>query len=208
MSLIRVYTTLAQTLIRKLGDSGGPPSGRVDEELNRIIAWAKDAPRCIGRNFAIAGSAAGAPGALTSLHSFPLPANSLATNGDWVRATHSGVLAPTAANNKRLLESFGGQTVHDTTLLDVDGGVGWKTVAEYIRLSATSVYASMSIVFGFVQINGAGANGGNGGRIIVASLNLTVANLNSNPMTILTQGQGTTLNDVTQNGSIIELCQQ
>lgn len=202
MSLTRVYTTLAQTLIRKLGDAGGPPSARVDEELNRIIAWAKDSPRRIHVNTATVGNVGGGT---DSLHSFSLPANTLATNGDYLRVWYGGRLAANA-NSKTVPILFGGQTVTSPAAIVLNNR-HWAYEIMYTRLTSTTVRASLQSVWGSTSSPDGGA-AGVGGRAFSINIDLTVSDLAANATTLLAQGAGTADNDITQNLSIIELVQQ
>lgn len=204
MSLAREHDPLGNVIIRKIGDAGGPRSDWVADEIDNLIAWAKDAPRCIHRDTSTVGNVGVG---LDNLHSFSLPANSLATNGDWLRVTYAGNLA-TNDNNKRLVTSLDAQTVEDTGLIDIDQG-WWRVEGTYTRLSATSVFAEQHIVFGFLsQLDGTAAQSGSSQRHIARNGTLTVSNLTSNAVTVLVQAEATANNDVTQNLSIIELCQQ
>ena len=212
MSLVRIHSPLSQLIIRQLGDGGGPRADQVSAELDSLIAWAKDAPRCIHRNITTVGTVTTG---LDSLHSFSLDTpNRLLTNGDWVRVTYAGNLA-TNDNQKRLQTSFDAQVLENTGLIDIDQG-WWRVEGTYTRLSATTVFAEQQIVFGFLnQLDGAAAQAGSSQRHIARNAVLTVANLTSNAVTLLVQaetdgvagGVGGT-NDITQNLSIIELCQQ
>lgn len=215
MGLTRIYSGLAglgQLIIRNLGDSGGPPAGRVSEELDRIIAWARLSPRIISASFTQIGNVGTG---LDNLHSFSLAANSLATNGDFVKGTYSGLFT-TNDDDKRLVFSIDGQVILDTALLDIDLGVstlvGWTGWVVYGRTSATSVAATAHISLEQVFVDGAGAitalpsNGG----FFNKYNNLTVSNLTSNAVTLLVQGESATAtnNNVDQRMSIYELYQQ
>lgn len=207
MSLARIYsgvTGLGQTIIRKLTDVGGPPASRVSEELDNIIAWAKDAPRCIHRNITGTGNVGTG---LDSLHSFSLPANSLATNGDWVRFTYSGAFA-TNDNDKRIRVSIDNQTLEDPGLFDFDAGL-WRVTGEYVRTTATTVRGICLTTFGEALVMDEGVVAGTPDIIyVVRDTSLTVANLNSNAVTMLVQAEGTANDDIVQTISVIELCQQ
>jgi len=204
VSLARTNSPLGKLIIRNIGDVGGPRSDLVDAELDNIIAWAKNSPRVIKVDVSVVGNVGAG---LDSLHSFSLPANSLATNGDWVRFRYCGNCA-TNDNDKRLQTSIDAQVLENTGLIDIDQG-WWRVEGTYTRLSATSLFAESCISFGFLnQLDGAAAQAGSSLRLISRNANLTVANLNSNAVTMLVQAEATANNDVTQNLSIIELYQQ
>src|SRR5262245_28344898 len=99
MSLVRQHNPLGNVIIRNIGDAGGPRSDWVADEINNLIAWAKDAPRVIHRNTATTGTVGTG---LDNLHSFSLPAGSLASDGDFVEFIYGGILA-TNDNQKRIV---------------------------------------------------------------------------------------------------------
>ena len=54
MALARLFTTLGDLIIRRLGDTGGPPSSRVSSELDGIITYINDnLPVCLYTNTGI-----------------------------------------------------------------------------------------------------------------------------------------------------------
>ena len=139
-----------------------------------------------------------------ALHTFTLPANSLRSNGDYLRVRYSGKFASNN-NDKRILITFDAQTASDTTLADFDLG-DWIYDLTYIRLSSTTVRVAINNAVGFVSF----FNGAAGGSGVVGGSNtqsITVANLNSNAVTLLVSAEATADNDVTQNLSILELVQ-
>ena len=146
---------------------------------------------------------------LDNLHSYSLAAASLATNGDYLRVTYAGLFTAND-DNKRLVITFDGQTVEDTGLIDIDGQQGWKVIVEYTRLSATSVLASAAILYGHLQFDSAGVSSGTGGRYISRVATLTTANLTTNAVTLLVQGESATAtnDNIQQKLSIVELVQR
>lgn len=149
---------------------------------------------------------------LDSLHSFSLPAGSLAADGDYVKAEYSGIFAQND-NQKRVAVSFGGTSYIDTGGRDVDGNVadaGWVATGTIIRLSSTSVKVRGTIIAQFFDITSADVASGNtiGGYTFVFNRSITgLSNLNSNAITMLVQGEATANNDVVQNLSLIEVTQ-
>ncbi len=167
-------------------------------------------PICIHRNTTVVGNFGAG---LDSLHSFSLPAGSLAVNLDYLTAHYAGFFAAND-NNKRVNGSFGGVAYEALgAAIDLDGGAdtGWTMTVKITRLSSTSV--SVSSVFS-TQIIGADSaaavnSGGIGGIVITRNKTITgLSDLGANAMTMLVQGEGTSDNDVVQNQSIIELCRQ
>jgi hypothetical protein len=161
----------------------------------------------IPKNIHVNTSAVGNVGTgLDSLHSFSLPAGSLANNGDYLRVSYSGKFASND-DDKRVVISFGGVTVADTSLADFDLG-DWTLDILYIRLSSTSVRMAMLNTLGFINF----LNGAAGGTGVAAATNVDatgLSNLNSNAQTMLVQGESATAtnNNVVQNLSVIELTQ-
>jgi hypothetical protein len=212
-TLERVHDGLGPLIIRKLGDVGGPRSDRVEDELDSIISFINDlvdgtgvianVPRCIHRDTdAIGNVGAG----LDSLHTFDLPAGSLATDGDYLRVRYAGTFA-TNDNDKRIQISVDGQAVRNTTALDFDLGE-WVEDITYIRLTSTTIRATLSEKLGFLNLLG-GAAGGSGFHAGI-SIDITVSNLDSNDVTLLVEAEssGAASDDIVQNLSIIELTQQ
>lgn len=141
---------------------------------------------------------------LDSLHSFSLPAAFLAANGDSVRAKYGGLFV-TNDNNKRIVISFAGQTVHDPGLFDQDAG-SWSYDIEYLRVSDTSVRFSLLATWNAITVDGAQVVGGNGLTLGVTGT-ITVADLDVNASTMLVQAEGTATDDIIQNFSIIDVTQ-
>lgn len=207
MALARVFTNLGSLIIKKLRDTGGPPSDRVSQELDNIIAWAKLSPRCIHRNTSTVGNVGVG---LDTLHTFSLPAGSLAVNGDYLNVWYGGDFA-TNDNDKRLTFSFGGTGYEDTGARDLDVNVGWTFMARIIRLSSTSVLVSHLLCANLMGVTGADVLVGfaTGAYSFARNTPITgLADLGANATTMLVQGEATANDDVFQNLSIIELTQQ
>lgn len=146
-------------------------------------------------------------GGLDTLHTYTLPANTLSTNGDWIRAVYGGNFAGNDTD-KRVNASFGGQVYEGGGVVDIDGG-NWRLEAEFVRLTSTTVRITSIITYGGVSINSANAVGafGIGYQSIARITDVTVANLNSNTMVMAVQGEGAANNDVVQNLSIVQATQ-
>lgn len=205
MSLVRSHSPLRKLIIRILGDVGGPRIDDVDDELNTIFAWAKDAPRCLVRDFPSTpvGNVNAGP---DTLHTFTLPSGSLATNGDWLRVRYAGLFAGDN-DTKTIVVQFDGQTV--SNLAEAQAPVAWTYDIIYGRVSATSVRYSSAISWGRLRFPNAGALTDEG--LFTAEQGvITVANLNSNGVILLLQGgdAGSETNDVQYSQAVIELCQQ
>jgi hypothetical protein len=138
---------------------------------------------------------------LQTLRSFPLPINSLRTNGDYFKARFGGVVGSND-DNKRIAFSYDGTALLDTGLVDWDG-FGYVLEVTVIRADSTHVNTLTSIILGNVNIDSAGGIASNGAKLEVASSNnLVVANLNSNPTILLLQGESATATNSNVNNNI------
>lgn len=201
---------MGQLIIRQLGDTGGPPSDRVSQELDNIIAWAKDAPRNIKRDFSTVNSAGVGPDVL---HTFTLPAGSLATNGDYLNVWYAGAFAAND-RDKFVQAQFDGTSYEAGGVLDIDGATGWIIDVRIARISATSVLVSHNITMNALfadSTNAVNTFGLSGLSFTRNSGAFAVANLNSTGVVMRVRSvvaAGAAAADVFQNMSIIELCQQ
>lgn len=152
---------------------------------------------------------------LDSLHSFNLPANSLASNGDYLLVDYAGFFAAND-RNKQVALSFGGQGYEDGGAgIDLDGASnnGWRAIVRIMRVSDTTVRVSSGYIAQFGVFDSAGAVNtfATGGAFFTRNYTLTVSSLAANAQTMLVQGGATdgspADNDVVQNLSIIQLCQ-
>ena len=210
MSLIRTNSPLNKLIIRNIGDVGGPRSDLVDAELNNIIAWARLSPRVIQVDTSIVNSTGAGP---DTLHTFSLPANSLATNGDFVEVEYSFLFAAND-NDKGIRATFGGTEYARRGLgaTDIDGIVGGIIRATIVRLSATSAHASSVMVANAMfadSLNVFTGTSANGGITIGSSVAITgLADLAANATTMTGQSLGVAAADVSQRLSVIKLFQQ
>jgi len=213
MSLARLFsgaTGLGQLIIRQLGDVGGPPTDRVSQELDNIIAWAKASPRCIKRDTTKVDSAGVGPDVL---HTFSLPANSLQTDGDYLSVWYAGAFS--VSNRDKFVQAqFDGTDYENGGVFDFDASTGWAMFNRIIRLDSTHVRVSNVLIANLVSVNSANvASSQNIGGFIITrnSASIATANLNSNAVTMRVRSvvaAGAAAADVFQNLSIIELTQQ
>ena len=211
MALARVFpgTGLGETLIRKLGDAGGPVSSRVSQELDNLIAWVQFAPRRIHFNTSIVGNVGAG---LDVLHTFSLDTpNRLLTDGDELIVWYGG---NTTANDtdKRVNAFFGGTAYEGAAVTDIDLGIGWTIAARIIRLSSSSVRVSHTYMhnalIGDSTASPSNVNTSGGGTFLVSRSNdITGLTLNG-AITMEVKGEGAADNDVKQNFSSIWLIQQ
>jgi hypothetical protein len=145
------------------------------------------------------------------LHTFSLPANSLATNGDYLSLWYAGGFA--AVNRDKWVQAqFDGTSYEGGGVFDFDLNTGWAMAARITRTDATHVTVSHILMQNLLEITAANvATSLNaGGAIISRDSNFAVANLNSNAITMRVRSvvaAGAAAGDVFQNLSIIELCQ-
>ena len=210
MGLARVVSVLGQVIIRNIGDSGGTLRRDVESELDSIIAWAKLSPRVIKVDTSTVNSTGAGP---DTLHTFSLPANSLATDGDFVEVEY-GFLFAANDNDKGIQGTFGGTEYARRGLgaTDLDGVVGGVIRATIARLSTTSVIVSSTMVANVLIADSAGAftgTSGNGGIAFGSCVAITgLSNLTSNATTMSGRSLGVAASDVTQRLSVIKLFQQ
>lgn len=148
---------------------------------------------------------------LDTLHTFTLPANSLATNGDYLTVHYAGVYAANSASTKRVVINFGGVVVSAPGLTDITNCT-WNYDIRYVRITSTSVLASITFNWGNISSSEAAPAvlGPTGSFHACSSASIAVADLVANPQIMSVQGEsgaGTT-DDVVQNLSIIEISQQ
>lgn len=210
MSLARLHNPLGSVIIRNIGDNGGPRSDWVAEEIDNIIAWAKTSPRRIGFNFSTVGNVGTG---LDTLHTFTLPAASLATDGDELHCYLGGFFS-TSTDTKRLVFSVDGTQILNTSLLPM-ATFGWWAHMWIARVTSTTVNAEIALNYGQVLVSAVpGLLGTAPGGLLVRHFNgQAVANLTSNGIVILVQGETNPAgagasNDVNQNFSSFYLTQQ
>jgi hypothetical protein len=148
---------------------------------------------------------------LDPLQSVVVPANSLNADNDFLDIIQSGSYANTAVS-KRLAFTIDGQSIHDTGLIAIGNagaGAEWIAITRIIRVSATSVRSIFFLSIGNTQhIQAATAIVATAGGVKVSRESVqTVANLNSNPVTILVSGEATNNNDIIQDITMVGLTQ-
>jgi hypothetical protein len=145
------------------------------------------------------------------LHTFSLPANSLRNNGDYLSVWYGGNFAANA-RGKSVQAQFDGQDYEAAGVTDIQAALGWAMAVRIARLTATTVQISHFLLENALGINVAGVatSYATGGNVFTRSTGLTVANLNSNAITMRVRSVvavGAAPGDVFQNLSIIELVQ-
>lgn len=157
----------------------------------------------IAKDFTLQQSAAGAPGAVTDLHSVTIPAGALKPN-DFFDVYYGGFFNVNN-NDKNLVTEFAGQSSETTGLFDVDD-LGWQFHIRYGVFDTTTIAYAMTLLAGLVQADSTPTLvGGFGGRCISRGGILTVANIDSNASVIRVRGQGTALGDVSKRVAIVNL---
>jgi hypothetical protein len=182
-------------------NNGGPPPLPVPVPI-------KGYPLTLEINTTTVGTVGGGP---DNLHSYTLPAGSLAANGDRVKARYSGKMGNND-NNKQIIGKFGGTTYTQMALSDLDSAtLGWNLEAEIVRLSSSSVRVSYTLICNLLGVDGANSPNTltNGFYAESSDFDVTsLPDLGSNDTVMLVQGNGTADNDVTQKYSSIELIQR
>lgn len=211
MSLARIHNPLRKWLVKRLGDAGGPRADDVDAELDNLIAWAKDAPRCIHTDVSKVDSSGAGPDVL---HTFSLPAGSLATNNDYLNVWYAGAFS--VSNRDKFVQAqFDGTSYENGGGFDFDSSTGWILFNRIIRIDSTHVRITHMLMANLLSINSANAPSSlniGGFAITRNNASIAVANLNSNAITmrvrsVVSSGVPAAA-DVFQNLSIIELRQQ
>jgi len=168
-----------------------------------IVGYAKN----ISTRFDQVGNVGAGP---DDLHSITINANTLAANNDLLVA-HQGGNFTANNNDKKLIGKFGGQTFFDTSLLDIDGAVGWNTFYRIVRMTATTARVSGIMIINFKAIDSGNALDGFANSFLGYSFNtvsgITVSDMGSNNLILLIQGDATADNDVFQNFSCIDAIQ-
>lgn len=136
---------------------------------------------------------------LKDLHSTSIPLNTLNGNGDCVDIRSAGSFA-TNDNDKRLLFSYDGTTLLDTSLLDIDV-FGWDADTHIGRIDSTHVTISIVLRYGQILTNSTPGLLGTspGGLLVRHNFNLAVSNLNANNTVFLVRAEASANNDVTQD---------
>lgn len=150
---------------------------------------------------------------LDPLHSFSLPAGSLATNGDYLHVRYGGFFNTGNANTKRVQVSADSQVAFNSgaRVFDIGLARGWRIELDYIRIADTALRVSGFAALGNA-LTSAGAFDGGNSRFYYQALqptDLTVSDLDTNAITLLVEGEsgGAADNDVVQTFSAFELTQ-
>lgn len=191
----------------------------VQADYNNILAWfntnvnsrgyIRGVEKTIHSNRAGSGNVGAA---ITDLHSFDVPANTLFTDGDFLRCSYAGFFN-TTANTKLLTLSIGGFDNQEDTagLSQLNGGSdnNWVIDLVVFRLSSTTLKLYTVTRYGFLRIQAAGAIEifGAGFLGFGRYRNLTVSNLNSTTMNIKIRATGAANDDILQLSSIVNATQ-
>jgi hypothetical protein len=166
-------------------------------------------PRTIEVNTATTNSSGAGP---DTLHSFSLPANSLANDEDFLEVEYAFIFAGND-NNKGIGATFGGTEYARRGLAstDLDGTVGGVIKSKIVRLSTTSVIVSSMMVANVMFGDSANVftgTGGNGGIVFGSTVAITgLPDLTANATTMTGQSLGVAAADVIQRLSVIKLTQ-
>ena len=138
------------------------------------------------------------------LHTFTLPANTLANDGDWIEFLYSGTFA-TNDNDKRIQILFDSQIVEDFGAFDFDSGV-WVATGHYSRVNSTSVRVDYMAMYGTpLVINDSVFTSATQDIIFLPrNATITVSNLNTTSVVLNLNAIAVADNDIVQNKSILE----
>jgi hypothetical protein len=147
---------------------------------------------------------------LTALYSYSVPANTLVANGDYLEGTLNGVLAAND-NDKRFVMSVGGNTVLDSSTVDLDGASGWRIDYNITRITSTTVLFNGLLTANIGAISSTGAastQSTNGWYSFTKTFLATVSDLNANTLSVQMSAQGSTNNDIDRRVGIIRVVQR
>lgn len=202
--------------IKNFGIRYGTLNERRSESV-LITTTIKNVPYTIDRNRTILGNIGGGQ---DLVYNFPLPFDSLKTDGDYVDIESSGFLA-TNDNNKEFLLKVEGDPVTGTGGTQVAGITGgtfdfdgaadrnsWGMRARLMRIDATHLAVMSQSLAGQFLADGAGTFSNTNGIAKADTKTITVANLNLNDMTIQVLVGGVANDDVTHRMTTVQLNQQ
>lgn len=145
-------------------------------------------------------------GGLDTIFTFTLPDDGLKSDGDIFDVWAGGTFASND-NDKRLVNSFGGNQFEDTGLRDLDTNVGWSMYSRIQRIDSTHVRWNSSI-----SENAIGADSAqvlvafNTGSVLITRDGFfTVNNMNTNTNDFLIRAEATANDDVTITQVVITL---
>ena len=134
---------------------------------------------------------------LDPLHSFTLPAGTLANNGDSIKVHYFGSFAANA-NTKRIQLNFDGTSAINLAI--VQNGGGWDYDVTYTRSNPISILVSGQFTWNFATPVGGFVNTAFGS----IPGGFAVANLNTTDVILLVQAEGTATDDIVQTLTHIE----
>jgi len=146
------------------------------------------------------------------LHTFTLPANTLANDEDYIEVWYGGGFA--AVNRDKAVQAqFAGVTYENSGVFDFDGSTGWLLGGRIVRTDSTHVQTSHMLVENLVQVtsgNVASSQSVGGSWLCRNSVPFVVPDLNANASVMRVRSvvaAGAAANDVFQNLSIIKVVQ-
>ena len=136
----------------------------------------------------------------TTLHTFTLPANTLAANGQVIRVMTWGTFAPTGGS--KLVKCYFGAT---SVSANVSGSFGGTSVSYIIRFYIIRTGATAQVLFSENSMINLGSNAWAGTGPNAGTFPATPAETLSNAIVIKTTGTGGATADIVETGMVIEL---
>jgi hypothetical protein len=162
-------------------------------------------PKCILQNNAQIGNVGAG---LDPLRSLVVPTNTMASDGDFIIVIGGGSYANTEANKQLRLTIDGQLIISFGATIDMENG-SWYAYHTLARASSTTLRSVGHDVHSNLRFaDGAFVAGGPSGYFHTPRTLLhTVSNMNSNPLTVQFDGEGSADNDVVQNFMQVWACQ-
>lgn len=117
-----------------------------------------------------------------TLQTYSVPANTLASNGDYIAFRLAGTFA-TTANNKRLRVKYGGTTIYDSTALAIVATSSWVVSGTVTRTGAATQKCELVL-------------NSSSSTLPATAAYVTAAEALNGPVTFVVTGEATTDNDI------------
>jgi hypothetical protein len=159
--------------------------------------FVKGIPKSIHRTILSTDEVGNIGTGLDLLHSFTLPANSLAKNGDYLEIIYGGNYANTEDNKQIRLRIDSQLIISFGAVIDLENGNWIVRQRLYRKTSTQVVWAGIDLHVQFRMADGVIITSPSGSFIVPRVNFATVANLSNNAVVIDVHGEGTSDDDVT-----------